>query len=39
MDFQLSNEQKLIRDSSRDFAKNDLLDGVIERDEKQKFPT
>ena len=38
MDFKLSNEQKLIRDSAKDFAKNELLPGVIERDEKQEFP-
>ena len=38
MDFKLSNEQKLIRDSARNFAKNELLPGVIERDEKQEFP-
>ena len=34
----LSNEQKLIRDSARDFAQVELLPGVIERDEKQEFP-
>ena len=39
MDFKLSNEQKLIRDSARDFANTELLPGVIERDEKQEFPT
>ena len=39
MDFKLSNEQKLIRDSAREFAQNELLPGVIERDEKQEFPT
>ena len=38
MDFTLSNEQKLIRDSARDFAQVELLPGVIERDEKQEFP-
>ena len=38
MDFTLSNEQKLIRDSARDFAQIELLPGVIERDEKQEFP-
>jgi len=39
MDFKLSNEQKLIRDSAREFAQNELLPGVIHRDEKQEFPT
>ena len=38
MNFTLSNEQKLIRDTARDFAKNELLPGVIERDEKKIFP-
>ena len=38
MDFKLSNEQKLIRDSAREFAQNELLPGVIERDENKTFP-
>jgi alkylation response protein AidB-like acyl-CoA dehydrogenase len=38
MNFDLSNEQKLIRDTARDFAQNELLPGVIERDEKKEFP-
>jgi len=38
MDFQLNEEQLMIRQAARDFAKNELLPGVIERDEKQKFP-
>ena len=38
MNFTLSNEQKLIRDSARDFAQNELLPGVIERDETKEFP-
>lgn len=38
MDFNLSEEQIMIRDAARDFAKNELLPGVIERDEKQLFP-
>lgn len=29
----------MIRDAARDFARNELLPGVIERDEKQQFPT
>jgi alkylation response protein AidB-like acyl-CoA dehydrogenase len=28
----------MIRDAARDFAKSELLPGVIERDEKQEFP-
>ncbi|NJX14848.1 acyl-CoA dehydrogenase [Tamlana crocina] len=38
MNFNLSEEHKLIRDAARDFAQNELLPGVIERDEKQHFP-
>ena len=39
MDFQLTEEQLMIRQAARDFAQNELLPGVIERDEQQKFPT
>ncbi|MCH2490556.1 MAG: acyl-CoA dehydrogenase [Flavobacteriales bacterium] len=39
MDFSLSEEHKLIRDAARDFARTELLPGVIERDTKQEFPT
>jgi alkylation response protein AidB-like acyl-CoA dehydrogenase len=39
MDFNLTEEQIMIRDAARDFARNELLPGVIERDEKQQFPT
>jgi alkylation response protein AidB-like acyl-CoA dehydrogenase len=28
----------MIRDAARDFAQNELLSGIIERDEKQQFP-
>ncbi len=38
MNFELTEEQAAVRDAARDFAKNDLLPGVIERDEKQEFP-
>jgi alkylation response protein AidB-like acyl-CoA dehydrogenase len=38
MDFTLTEEQIMIRDAARDFARNELLPGVIERDEKQQFP-
>ncbi len=38
MDFSLSEEQLMIRQAARDFAQNELLPGVIERDEEQKFP-
>lgn len=39
MDFNLTEEHIMIRDAARDFANNELLPGVIERDEKQEFPT
>ena len=36
--FQLNEEQLMIQKAARDFAKNECLPGVIERDEKQQFP-
>ena len=38
MDFNLTEEHLMIRDAARDFAQNELLPGVIERDNKQEFP-
>ena len=38
MDFSLTEEHIMIRDAARDFAQNELLSGVIERDNKQEFP-
>jgi alkylation response protein AidB-like acyl-CoA dehydrogenase len=38
MMFQLNEEQLMIQKAAHDFAKNECLPGVIERDEKQKFP-
>ncbi len=38
MDFNLTEEQRMIQQAARDFAQNELLPGVIERDEKQEFP-
>jgi len=38
MDFNLTEEQIMIRDAARDFAQTELLPGVIERDENQQFP-
>ncbi|WP_282056734.1 acyl-CoA dehydrogenase family protein [Maribacter luteus] len=38
MDFSISEEQKMIQEAAREFAQNELLPGVIERDETQKFP-
>ena len=39
MDFNLTEEQIMIRDAARDFAQTELLPEVIERDEKQQFPS
>jgi alkylation response protein AidB-like acyl-CoA dehydrogenase len=38
MNFQLSEEHLMIRQAARDFAQNECLPGVIERDEKMQFP-
>ena len=38
MDFNLTEEHLMIQKAARDFAQNELLPGVIERDEKQEFP-
>ena len=38
MDFSLTEEHIMIRDAARDFAQTELLPGVIERDNEQKFP-
>ncbi len=39
MNFNLTEEHIMIRDAARDFAKTELLPGVIERDESQTFPS
>jgi alkylation response protein AidB-like acyl-CoA dehydrogenase len=38
MYLQFTEEQQMIRQAARDFAQNECLPGVIERDEHQKFP-
>jgi len=38
MHFQLTEEHEMIRQAARDFAQAELLPGVIERDDEQKFP-
>lgn len=38
MNFNLSEEQTMMRDAARAFAQKELLPGVIERDEAQRFP-
>lgn len=39
MDFNLTEEHLMVQQAARNFAQNELLAGVIERDEKQIFPT
>ena len=38
MNFELTEEQILIRETAKEFTINHLLPGVIERDENQQFP-
>ncbi|RME12358.1 MAG: acyl-CoA dehydrogenase [Bacteroidetes bacterium] len=38
MYFELTEEQMAVREAARDFARNELLPGVIERDREMKFP-
>ncbi len=38
MNFQLTEEQLAVRDAAREFARIELLPGVIERDTEGKFP-
>ncbi|MEO1098369.1 MAG: acyl-CoA dehydrogenase family protein, partial [Bacteroidota bacterium] len=38
MNFELTEEQLAVQAAARDFAQTELLPGVIERDEQQKFP-
>jgi len=39
MDFRLSEEQEMVRQTARSFAEKELKPGVAERDEKGEFPT
>ena len=39
MDFNLTEEHLMIQQAAKDFAQNELLPGVIERDELSRFPT
>lgn len=39
MDFNLSEEHQMIISTAREFAQNELLPGIIERDDQQAFPT
>ena len=38
MDFNLTEEQIMIRDAARDFAERELLPDVLERDKEARFP-
>ncbi len=38
MNFELTEEQRAVQQAARDFARTELLPGVIERDTHQKFP-
>ena len=38
MNFQLTEEHLMIQQAARDFAQNELLQGVIDRDTHEKFP-
>jgi len=38
MDFRLSEEQEMVRQTAREFAEKELRPGVAERDEKGEFP-
>ena len=38
MNFTLSEEQLMVKQAAKDFAENELLPGVIERDDAQQFP-
>lgn len=39
MNFELTEEQKMIRQAARDFAQRELIEDVIERDYKAEYPT
>ncbi len=39
MDFKLSEEHLMIQQAAKDFAESELLPGVIDRDNEQRFPT
>ena len=38
MDFELSDEHKLFRDTVHDFAQNEIAPGALERDKTHEFP-
>ncbi len=38
LDFNLSEEHVAVQEAARDFARTELLPGIVERDNEQKFP-
>ena len=38
MNFELTEEHLAVQQAARDFAQTELLPGVIERDDQQRFP-
>ena len=38
MNFELTQEQKLIKQTAKDFAQNELLPGILDRDENKIWP-
>ena len=38
MNFQLTDEQKLIQKTAKDFSDNELAPGAVERDQKKEWP-
>lgn len=38
MNFELTDEQKMVRETIRDFSETEIKPGVMERDEKAEFP-
>lgn len=39
MNFEYTEEQEMIRQAARDYAQRELINDVLERDEKSEFPT
>lgn len=39
MDFKLTEDQQAVKEAARDFAQNELLPGVIDRDRDMTYPT
>jgi len=39
MNFEFTDEQKMIRDSAKEFAENEIAQTAVERDKKAEFPT